>query len=148
MKSIASLTLWVASTLSILTFSSFADEPKGDLAKFQGVWTAPAGPNDEVVVTLTVKDKNYTAKWDRGDGSTVELKGEIVVNEAPNLKTLDFVKSQRNDGDDARDNLGIYTFEGEKLKVCVGGPGNERPTEFKKGEDGAQLLLHFSKKKG
>ncbi len=121
--------------------------PKGDLAKIQGTWTAPAGPNDEVTITLTIKDNKYEAKWDKGDGTSVELKGEVVIKEDPKLKTIDFVKAQRNDGDDARDNLGIYEFDGDRFKVCVGGAGNERPTEFKKGDDGAPLLLIFSKKK-
>ena len=127
-----------------------ADEKptKGDLDKFQGTWLAPAGANDEVVVTMTVKDNAYSAKWDRGDGTNVELKGEIRINDKATPRTIDFFNSQRNDGDDARDNLGIYTFEGETIKICVGGAGNERPTEFKKGDDGAPLLLIFTRKKG
>jgi uncharacterized protein (TIGR03067 family) len=127
-----------------------ADEKpdKGDLARFQGTWLAPAGANDEVVVTMTVKDNAYTARWDRGDGTKVELKGEIRINEKATPKTIDFFNSQRNDGDDARDNLGIYTFEGDAIRICVGGAGNERPTEFKRGDDGAPLLLIFTKKKG
>ena len=125
-----------------------ADEKtiKGDLARFQGTWLAPAGANDEVVITMTVKDNAYTAKWDRGDGTNVELKGELRVNEKADPRTIDFFNSQRNDGDDARDNLGIYTFEGDRIKICVGGAGNERPTEFKRGADGTPLLLIFTKK--
>jgi uncharacterized protein (TIGR03067 family) len=123
------------------------EKPKADLDKIQGTWTAPAGPNEEVIITLTVKDKAYTAKWDRGDGTNVELKGEIKVDEKASPKVFDFIKTQRNDGDDARDNLGIYTFDGEKLKICVGMPGNDRPTEFKKGDEGAPMLLIFTRSK-
>ena len=124
------------------------DKPiKGDLAKFQGTWLASAGPNDEVVITMTVKVNAYTATWDSGDGTKVELKGELRVNQDATPRTIDFFNSQRNDGDDARDNLGIYSFDGEKIKVCVGGAGNERPTEFKKGDGGSPLLLIFAKKK-
>jgi len=120
----------------------------GDLARFQGTWLAPAGPNDEVMITMTVKVNNYTARWDAGDGTRVEIKGEMRVNEkaTPN-KTIDFFHSQRNDGENARDNLGIYDFDGDKIKICVGGGGNERPTEFKKGESGLPLLLIFTKQK-
>ena len=124
-----------------------AKPARTDLARFQGTWLAPAGPNDEVVITMTVKDNAYTARWDRGDGTNVELKGELRINEKANPKTIDFFNSQRNDGDDARDNLGLYRFEGETIIICVGGVGNERPTEFKKGDDGAQLLLNFTRKK-
>ena len=125
-----------------------ADEKtiKGDLARFQGTWLAPAGANDEVVITMTVKDNAYTAKWDRGDGTNVELKGELRVNEKADPRTIDFFNGRRNDGDDARDNLGIYTFEGDQIKICVGGAGNERPTELKRGADGTPLLLIFTKK--
>ena len=120
---------------------------KGDLARFQGTWLAHAGANDEVVITMTVKVNAYTAMWARGDGTNVELKGELRVNEKANPKTIDFFNTRRNDGDDARDNLGIYTFEGDNIKVCVGGAGNERPTEFKKGDDGGTHLLVFARKK-
>ena len=125
------------------------EKPKpGDLARFQGTWLAPAGANDEVIVTMTVKANAYTATWDTGDGTKVELKGEIrIEDQATPNKTVDFVKNERNDGDDARDNLGIYKFAGETIKVCLGGAGNERPTAFNKGEGGSPLLLTFAKKK-
>jgi uncharacterized protein (TIGR03067 family) len=121
---------------------------KGDMAKFQGVRLAAAGANDEVVVKLTVKVNAYVATWDSGDGTKVELKGDLRLNEkaTPN-KTIDFFNTQRNDGEDARDNLGIYEIDGDTIKICVGGAGNERPTEFKKGEGGSPLLLIFTKPK-
>ena len=33
------------------------------------------------------------------------------------------------------------------FKTCLGGAGNERPTEFKAGEGGSPLLLKFTRKK-
>ena len=137
-------------TLATWTRVKDAEEKpiQGDLAKFQGVWLTRAGANDEVVVTMTVKVNAYTATWDSGDGTKVVLKGEVRVNDqATPTKTVDFFNNQRNDGDDARDNLGIYEVDGDKIKVCLGGAGNERPTEFKKGEGGSPLLLIFTKKK-
>lgn len=124
------------------------DKPiPGDLAKFQGTWLSPAGANDEVIITFTVKANTYTAHWDSGDGTKVELKGEMKLNEKASPKTVDFVKTERKDGEDARDNLGVYAFDGDTIKVCVGGAGNERPSEFKRGEGGHPLLLIFTKKK-
>jgi uncharacterized protein (TIGR03067 family) len=122
-------------------------EEKSDLDKIQGTWLAPAGPNDEVMISLTIKDQKYIARYDKGDGTNVEIKGEVKIDDKGKLKTIDFVKSERNDGEDAKDNLGIYTFDGEKFKVCVGGGGNARPTEFKKGDEGTPMLLIFAKKK-
>jgi uncharacterized protein (TIGR03067 family) len=127
-----------------------ADEKpiKGDLARFQGTWTASAGDNDEVVITMTVKANTYTAKWDSGDGTKVELKGELRMNdEAKPNKTIDFFNSKRNDGEDVKDALGIYEFDGDKIKLCAGDGGEERPTEFKKGSDGTPHLLTFTRKK-
>ena len=45
------------------------------------------------------------------------------------------------------DTFGIYVFEGDAITVCVGGGGEERPKEFKRGEDGTPHLLKFTKKK-
>ena len=73
------------------------DNPiKGDLARFQGTWLAPAGDNDEVMITMTVKVNAYTAKWDSGDGTNVELKGELRLNDQakPN-KTIDFFNTKQ-----------------------------------------------------
>ena len=123
------------------------EKTTSDLDKLQGIWTAGVGANDDVVVTLKIKEKTYTATYDRGDGTKVELKGEIKLDEKASPKNLDFVKTERNDGDDARDNLGIYTLEGESLKVCLGMPGNPRPSKFEKGTDGAPMLITFKKKK-
>jgi uncharacterized protein (TIGR03067 family) len=121
---------------------------KGDLAKLQGTWTAPAGPNDDLAITMTVKFNAYTASWDRGDGTKLELRGELRVNEkATPHKTIDFFNTKRDDGEDARDSLGIYEFDGEKVKFCVGGAGEERPAEFKRGVDGAPHILIFTRKK-
>jgi uncharacterized protein (TIGR03067 family) len=121
---------------------------KGDLAKFQGVWLANVGPNDEVVITMTVKVNAYTARWESGDGTSIEVKGELRVNDkATPHKTIDYFNNQRSDGEDARDNLGIYEIDGDKIKVCVGGAGNERPTEFKRADDGSTHILVFTKKK-
>ena len=88
-----------------------------------------------------------TAKWDRGDGNVIEMKGEMRVNDLANPRTIDFFHFTKGDGEAAQDNLGIYAFDGEKIKVCVGGAGNERPTEFKADEAGSHNLLIFARKK-
>lgn len=119
----------------------------GDLGKFQGSWTAKAGENQEITVLMTVKGNTVTARLDHGDGNVTELKGEMRVNEQASPRTIDFFHFTKGDGEAADDNLGIYAFEDEKIKVCVGGAGNERPTEFKADDGGSHNLLIFSKKK-
>ena len=147
MRSIASLALILAASLAASRPAPAADEPKGDLGKFQGSWTAKVGENDEITVTMTVKGNAVTAKLDHGNGEVNELKGEMRLNELASPKTIDFFHFTKGDGEDAKDNLGIYAFEGDKIKICVGGAGNERPTEFKSDSDGTHNLLIFSRKK-
>jgi hypothetical protein len=52
-----------------------------------------------------------------------------------------WVKFVRPNGQEAPDNLGLDEFNGKTLQICNGGPGNERPTEFKAGEGGPPPLV-------
>ncbi len=123
-----------------------ADEKpiKGELARFQGSWKAEA---NDVAIGMKVKGNAVTARWERGDNTQVELKGEIRLNDQADPKTIDFFGFKNASGEDLKDNLGIFAVDGEKIKVCVGGPGNERPTEFKAGEGGPPTLLIFARAK-
>lgn len=122
--------------------------PKGDLADLQGAWTGTVGPNKEIPITLTVKNKAVTFAITAPDGTEHELKGEVVIDDqAKPHKTVDWVKFNRPDGEGAPANLGIYTLKGDTFTVCNGGPGNERPTEFKAGEGGPPNLIVLTKKK-
>ena len=138
--------------LALLAVPAFADEKdkpaKGDLAKFQGTWTTKAGANQEVAVVLSFKENTTHVKFTTGDGQTFEIDGEIKLNDSARPhKTIDWVKFKTPQGDDAPDNLGIYEFtDDDTLKVCNGGPSNERPTEFKAGENGAPPQLFTLKR--
>jgi uncharacterized protein (TIGR03067 family) len=124
--------------------------PKGDLAKLQGTWTGKIGPGPEknIPLTMTVKDKKVSFTFTTPDGEERELKGEFLLDEsAKPHKSIDWVKFARPDGEAAPTNFGIYAFEGnDTLKVCNGGPGNERPTEFKAGEGGPPNLFVLTRK--
>lgn len=126
-----------------------AEKPiAGDLGKFQGTWTAKAGPNNEdVAITLTIKGNTVDTRWERGDGTELVLKGEIRVNDRADPRTVDFFNFKRSDGQESKDNIGIYAFDGDKVKICVGGPGNERPTEFKASDGGPPNLFLLTRKK-
>jgi uncharacterized protein (TIGR03067 family) len=125
-----------------------AEKPiTGDLGKFQGSWTGKAGANQDISINLTIQGNAVTARWERGDGTELVLKGEMRVNELANPKTVDFFNFKRSDGEETKDNLGIYAFDGDQVKICTGGPGNERPTELKAGEDGQPNLFVFTRKK-
>jgi uncharacterized protein (TIGR03067 family) len=117
--------------------------PTGDLAKFQGKWKTKMGRDKQIDVAITIKDKSVTANGTGQDGQSFEIKGEIKLDEnAKPHKTVDWVKFTRPNGDDMPDNLGIYTFEGEdSIKICNGGPGKDRPTEFKADDEGHGLIV-------
>ena len=108
---------------------------KGDLAKLQGKWTAKGGPDMDIPIIITIKGNAVSCKVTLKDGTEVASNGEIKLDEsAKPHKTIDWRKFTRPDGQEAPENLGIYSFEGDDFKICNGGPGNERPTEFKAGE--------------
>jgi uncharacterized protein (TIGR03067 family) len=119
----------------------------GDLARFQGAWTGKAGANEDVAINLTIKGNAVTARWDRGDGTELVLKGEMRVNDQASPRTVDFFNFKRSDGEETKDNLGIYAFDGDQVKICTGGPGNERPTELKAGDGGHPSLFVLTRKK-
>lgn len=124
-----------------------AEDPTGDLAKLQGTWKAMIGPNKDRPVTLEIKGKAITAKFTNDDGKVLDLKGEVALNESASPRTIDFAKF-KNDGEDIDDTLGLYKVEGDTLTLCVGSPGDPRPTEFKAGEgDGPPRLWTFTRAK-
>lgn len=146
----AALLLASASTLAprAVRADDKADAPKGDLAKFQGTWTAKAGPQKNVPIALTFKGKAVSLKVHLPDGQEYETRGEIKLDEtARPHKTIDWVKFTTPAGDAAAENLGLYEFvDADTLRVCSGGPGNERPTEFKAAEAGPPNLLVLTRK--
>ena len=77
------------------------------------------------------------------------MKGEAVIDEAAKPhKAITFKGFTRRDGTAAGENQGIYAFDGDDtVKVCTGGPGNPRPTEFKAGDGGPPQLIELKRKK-
>jgi len=149
MKTLLSAALIVAvSSFTTARGEDTAPAPNGDLAKLQGKWTAQVGPEKQVKITLTIKDQNVVLSFPTPEGDERELKGEIRIDEkAKPHKTIDWVKFVRPDGQDAQENHSIYELDGDSFKLCSGGPGNERPTEFKAGEGGPPNLIVLTREK-
>jgi uncharacterized protein (TIGR03067 family) len=125
-----------------------ADEPvaTGDLARLQGQWTATFGPQNTVVV-VTIKGTYATLTFTRADGQSGESKGNLKIDEnSKPHKTVDWVNFTSQTGEKAPPNLGIYKLSGDSITICNGGPGNERPTEFKAGEGGRTQLFVLTRK--
>jgi uncharacterized protein (TIGR03067 family) len=121
---------------------------KGDLGKLQGNWTGMSGPEKNVAIVLVLKGRSVTINVTRPDGGqAVAHKGEIRIDEKTTPKQWDWTKFTRPDGTEEPDRLAIYELDGDTLKLCVGGPGNARPSEFQQGENGPPNLVTLTRVK-
>ena len=121
------------------------DALKGDLAKVQGKWTAMVGPEKNISLVVEFKGTNAIILVTVQERE-LNIKGEIKLDETKTPKQWDWTKIE-SDGNHVEDDLAIYKFDGEKLVLCSGGPGGQRPTEFKEGQGGAPNLLEFTRVK-
>jgi uncharacterized protein (TIGR03067 family) len=132
-------------TLNRKTGATPVGDLTGDLAKLQGRWSGKAGREQTTSVTVTIQgtSASFSISGPRGQRQS---KGEIKLDEnAKPHKTLDWLNFTTSSGESAPSNLAIYTLKGDTLTVCSGGPGNERPTEFKAGERGRPSLIVLTK---
>lgn len=134
------LCLLLAGLLIVPSLTRAADKPAGDVAKFQGKWSGLAGPGGNIPFTVTFEKEKVILGFE-ANGEEMKIEGEFVLNEKSSPPTIDWVKFSTPNGDEVPNNLGIYKIEGEKITFCSGGPGNERPTEFKAGEGGPPNLV-------
>jgi uncharacterized protein (TIGR03067 family) len=121
--------------------------PEGDLTKLQGKWKAMVGPNKDIPILLEIKGNAALATFQNQRGESIELRGEVKLDEKATPKALDWVNFKNLQGEPAQPNLAIYKLEGDKFTVCNGGPGNPRPSEFKDGDNGPPHVLLFEREK-
>ena len=141
--------------LGVVSAVARADDPKPasaktDIEKFKGKWTGKVGPNQDIPITVEFREKEVVVSVDAGDGNQVNITGEFKLDEKASPKRIDFVKFQSPEGEAMPDNLGIYELKEDELKVCTGGPGMERPTEFVAMQDGGHgtiVLTRLKEKK-
>jgi uncharacterized protein (TIGR03067 family) len=120
---------------------------EGDLGNLQGDWKGMVGPQRNVPLTITFKDKAVSFKLVSPEGQEFVMEGAVKLDESANPKTIDWLDFKTPNGDDAPPNKGIYKFENDKWVVCNGGPNNPRPTEFKQGENGPPNIIEFERSK-
>jgi uncharacterized protein (TIGR03067 family) len=139
--------LWTAMIVAVNVAGADEPAPTGDLARLQGEWTAMFGRQKNIPLVVTIQGTGVTIAITRPNGEEHKSKGEIKIDEnARPHKTLDWVNFTTRDGEPAAANLGIYTIKGDSITICTGGPGNERPTEFKAGEGGPPQLIVLNRK--
>jgi uncharacterized protein (TIGR03067 family) len=122
---------------------------KKDLAKMQGDWALVSMTKDGMKVPdddaqalfRTVKGNEYTVfRYDRGAG-----KGTFTIDATKKPKTIDFLPA--NSKDKTKVMLGIYEFDGEKIKYCYAPIGKPWPTEFTSNEGVLQTLAVWEREK-
>ncbi len=119
-----------------------ADKADADLKKFQGEWVAvsrvvggKAEPEDAIKdIRITVAGNKVTVK--KGDKVLMAATQKLDPSKAP--KALDATMTDGPQKGVVM--LGIYTFDGDTVKVCFDPDGKRRPTEFKTAEGSKEFL--------
>lgn len=145
MKSLAWIPVAIAATLALGLAPRDDSKPKGDLGKLQGKWTAKVGPNHDIPIVVEIKGKEINVLIRVPDQEEKTLKGRIDLDEKKSPKEIDLIGFTGPDGNEIADNKGIYELEGDRWKVCNGGPGNDRPKDFT--EEGERRLVNLSRLK-
>jgi uncharacterized protein (TIGR03067 family) len=125
------------------------DANKKDMEKLQGDWAAVSMVRDGM--NIPRDDAQSFFRTVKGDKSTVFRyddvvnKGTFTIDATKKPKTMDFFPEGTNDKTKA--SLGIYEFDGEKLKICFAQPGKERPTEFTSKEGSGHALTVWERER-
>ena len=127
-----------------------ADAPPGDskkdLERMQGDWACDSYVVDGTQLPAddaqgyfrTIKGEAYTvARYKKVLG-----RGTFKLDAGQKPKAIDALPDGRD-----KPLLGIYEFDGDKLKLCIAGPGKERPTAFAAAEGSGQTLTVWVREK-
>src|SRR4051794_13301642 len=94
---------------SAVAAATAADAPReGDLARLQGRWTAKAGPNRKILVTLDIEGRQARVDIATPQGLKFQVQGELRINENAVPRTLDWVHFTGLDEQDLPDIPAIY----------------------------------------
>ncbi len=114
---------------ALATADAPADESKKDLERMQGDWACDSYvvdgmklPDDDAQAYFrTIKGDTYTvARFQKVLG-----KGTIKLDASQRPGAIDALPAGRD-----KPLLGIYEFDGGRMKLCFAGPGKGRPTAF------------------
>jgi uncharacterized protein (TIGR03067 family) len=126
--------------VSLLSGLAIADDDpaKEDLASLQGEWQCMLVESDGQrlsgteckAIKLTVKGNK--ARTLHGAKISKEATVKLTPSENPRAMDMSAIEGKL---------LGIYSIEKDILRICIGAPGEKRPTEFKGREKTALFLF-------
>ncbi|HEY1603726.1 MAG TPA: TIGR03067 domain-containing protein [Pirellulales bacterium] len=108
------------------------DASAADLAKMQGDWmvasmttsgTKLADDEAQILFRTVAGDKYTVSRFTKVVGQ-----GVFKIDATKELKKIDSAPAGQND--QAKMILGIYEFDGARLKICNASPGKPRPVNF------------------
>jgi len=125
------------------------DAAAEDLKRMQGNWVVVSMevdglkvPDDDAMALFrSVKGDRYTVSRYR----KVVGKGTIKLDATKKPRAIDALPAGATG--EAKSLLGIYEFDGNKLKLCFARPGMPRPTEFSAKEDSGHTLTVWQREK-
>ena len=140
--------------LLVLVFASGAEGPKDDAAakdlkRMEGDWAAVSIEVDGM--KIPVEDAMALFRSVKGDQYTVSRyrkvvgKGTIRLDATKKPRAIDALPAGASG--EGKSLLGIYEFDGNKLKLCFARPGVARPTEFSAKEDSGHTLTVWQREK-
>lgn len=131
----------IAISLLVGALSAQDDAGKKDLDSIQGVWQAISAEiegkpaSGELIKRLKLTFKGNKVSHPAPDGKIEEV--TFKLDPSKNPKTIDVTASSDTD----KSIVGIYSIEGDTLKICATKAGQERPKEFKSGNDVANFVF-------
>jgi uncharacterized protein (TIGR03067 family) len=138
---------------AVLVFAA-GDDKKSDVDKLQGTWVAVAIENDgkkvpeERVKNVKMVFKDDTMSITTGGPGRQPPPALYKLDEKKKPRTIDITAGGR-DGSGKTDNAlpGIYDLDADTLKICLGLPGKDRPTELSAKEGAKQTLYTYKREK-
>jgi uncharacterized protein (TIGR03067 family) len=140
--------------LLVLALATGAEEPNDaaaakDLKRMQGDWVVVSMEVDG----MKIPEEDATAYFRsvKGDQYTVSRyrklvgKGTVKLDVTKKPRAIDALPAGASG--EGKSLLGIYEFDGNKLKLCFARPGSPRPTDFASKEGSGHNLTVWQREK-